>query len=125
MHSIRAKPEGPGSTPFPDHNLVFDVVADDNFSVVLATGEFDLASHDPLVAASTAGRHPAMVIDLADVTFMDCGGYRSLVAARLIIEQGGRTLAIRGATGQPARLLHLIARLERGCGPEPAMSAVV
>jgi hypothetical protein len=48
---------------------------------------------------------------------VDCSGYSSLVASRLVIEGGGRTLAIRGQTGQPARLLDMIAELDdRGRG---------
>jgi anti-anti-sigma regulatory factor len=53
-----------------------------------------------------------MVIDLAGLTFMDCGGYRCLVACRLAIGGRGGTLVIRGQTGQPARLLDLIRGLE-------------
>ena len=93
--------------------LLINVYPEGNSCVVHVTGELDLASRNQLFVAFTAGNHPAMVIDLAGVTFMDCSGYRCLVAARLVIEQGGRSLIVRGATGQPARLLDLIAKLQR------------
>ena len=85
---------------------------DGDARVVRVVGELDAASRDRLVLASTAGDHPAIVIDLAGVTFMDCSGLGSIEASRAIVERGGRTLVIRGQTGQPARLLELIAALE-------------
>ena len=80
--------------------------------VVWVTGELDAASRDQLVVSATAGDHPAIVIDLAGVTFMDCSGYGSLAATRLAVEDVGRTLTTRGQTGQPGRLFELIATLE-------------
>jgi anti-anti-sigma factor len=53
-----------------------------------------------------------MVVDLAGVTFMDCCGYGSLVASRLAVQRSGRTLTVRGQSGQPARLFELIAGLD-------------
>ena len=130
MRNFRVEPVHPDSADLRGAELVISVVSEGNSRIVHAAGECDLRSHDQLFVASTEGRHTAMVLDLTGVTFMDCGGYRSLVASRLFLEQGGRTLAIRGATGQPARLLHLIARLERPeadaidlglhAGPEPS-----
>ena len=80
--------------------------------VVWVTGELDAASRDQLVVSATAGDHPAIVIDLAGVTFMDCSGYGSLAATRLAVEGVGHTLTTRGQTGQPGRLFDLIATLE-------------
>lgn len=97
----------------PDGHMLINVYAEGNGCVVHVTGELDRASRHQLFVASTAGNHPAMVIDLSGVTFMDCSGYGCLVAARLVVEQGGRAFTIRGQTGQPARLLGLIAALER------------
>ena len=94
-------------------DLLLSVYPEGESCVVHATGELDLASRNQILAASTAGNHPAMVIDLAGVTFMDCGGYGSLVASRLVLEQAGRALTITGPTGQPARLLDRIAAMER------------
>lgn len=89
--------------------LVVHVLAEGDSCVIRAFGELDLMSRHKLLSLSAAGDHPAMVIDLAGLTFMDCSGYQSLVASRSFIESGGRTLTIRGETGQPARVLELIA----------------
>jgi anti-anti-sigma regulatory factor len=48
------------------------------------------------------------VADLSSTTFMDRAGYGALMSARAVIEQRGGTLELRGADGQPSRLLHLI-----------------
>ena len=85
---------------------------EDTRCVVWATGELDAESHDQLVVAATAGDHPAMVIDLEGVTFMDCSGYGSLTTSRLAVESDGRELTTRGQTGQPARLFEVIEELE-------------
>ena len=101
-----------GLRSFINDALTINVYPEGDTCVVHAAGELDIASGDQLLVAATAGRHPATVIDLADLTFMDCGGYRSLVASRVVIEQQGRSLSVRGQTGEPARLLNLIAELE-------------
>ncbi len=101
-----------GLRGFINDALTINVYPEGDTCVVHAAAELDMASGDQLFVAATAGSHPATVIDLADLTFMDCGGYRSLVASRLVIEQDGRTLSGRGQTGEPARLLNLIAELE-------------
>lgn len=87
--------------------------------VVRLAGELDLATRDQVVITSTGGDRQPVTIDLTRVTFMDCGGYGSLVASRLALEGAGRTLHIRGATGQPVRLLHLLAELERSVAASP------
>ena len=92
--------------------LLVTCSTEDTQRVVWATGELDAANHDQLVVAATAGDHPATVIDLAGVTFMDCSGYGSLTTSRLAVESDGRELTTRGQTGQPARLFELIVALE-------------
>ena len=110
---LQARPDSDAGTRSPDPRLLLDVFDTPDTRVVHVTGELDLATRNQLVSASTAGRHPEMFIDLGGVTFMDCSGYRALVASRRIIEGEGRSLTIRGQTGQPARLLDLIVELER------------
>lgn len=97
--------------------LVLDVFPNGNSCVIHARGELDLATRNQLFEASTQGNHSTMVIDLAEITFMDCSGYGCLVASRLIIEGNGRTLTISGQSGQPARLLEMIAALEQPVNP--------
>lgn len=95
----------------PSAPLLLDVVPVGNVCVVSVSGELDFTTRDQLVSVATAGHHPAMVIDLGEVTFMDCTGYGALVDSRLAIENDGRSLTITGHTGQPARLSELIADL--------------
>lgn len=80
--------------------------------VVHVRGELDLATRNRLFVACTAGKHPATIVDLSRVTFMDCSGYGGLVECRLAIESDGRSFTIRGAAGQPAHLIALIETLE-------------
>jgi anti-anti-sigma factor len=81
---------------------------EDPGTVVLA-GELDMASAPALAAALRDARRPLaaprLVLDLSGVTFMDIAGLRAIEGARV----GGRPLAVRGASGQPARLLALLA----------------
>lgn len=95
-------------SPSPD--LIVAVFPEGCSCVVQATGELDLATRSQLFVATTAGNHPAMVIDLAGLTFIDCSGSGCLVDCQLVIEGGCRAVEIRGRTGQPARLFDMIAR---------------
>ena len=47
---------------------------------MVQSGELDLSSRNQLFVAATTGNDRAMVIDLADLNFMDCSGYGGLVA---------------------------------------------
>jgi anti-anti-sigma factor len=95
-------------------NLHLVVLPEGDRYVVSVSGELDRASRDQLVAASIAGDHHETSIDLTAVTFMDCSGYAGLVTSRLLTEETGRSLTIRGITGQPKRLVDMIERLEAG-----------
>lgn len=79
--------------------------------VIRVSGELDLASRDELVDSCSAGSHADTVIDLGTLTFMDCGGYSSLMQIRKAAEANGRTVAIRNSVGQPARLMDLVTDL--------------
>jgi anti-anti-sigma factor len=111
--------ESPEPNPRPVFHSAFavqaflaDVSIAGSTRVVRVTGELDLAARDQLVSVSTTGHHPAIVIDLGGVAFLDCSGYGALVTSRNIIEGEGRSVTITGQTGQPARLFDLIAELE-------------
>ena len=93
-------------------DLTFQVFAEGQQCIVRPTGELDLATRAQLLAALTSGDSPAMVVDLAAVTFMDCSGYGTLVASGVALTGQRRTLSLRGPAGQPARLLTMIAALE-------------
>lgn len=76
--------------------------------VISVGGELDLASRDELANACSAGTHGNTVIDLGTLTFMDCGGYSSLMHLRQTAEANGRTVTIRNPVGQPAWLMGLV-----------------
>ena len=110
---LQTRPESDAGIRSTEPRLLLDVFITPNTCVVHVAGELDLATRNQLVSAATAGHHPNMQIDLAGVTFMDCSGYRALIAARRIIEGEGRSLTVTGETGEPARFLDLIDELEQ------------
>ena len=80
--------------------------------VVRVCGELDNETRNQLVVMCVAGNQPAVIIDLTALTFMDCAGYGAFVAVRQVLEHSARSLTIRNQTGQPARLLDMIAALQ-------------
>ena len=72
-------------------------------------GELDLASRLACLNACVDGDGDTVEIDMAGITFMDCSGYSALTDARSALEQRNVTLTVVHATGQPARLLGLLA----------------
>lgn len=82
--------------------------SDGRCHVVEIGGELDLASRNAMVRACTARRHRAVVVDMADLTFMDCAGYGAIANARHVLEHRGGSLLLANAVGEPARLLDLI-----------------
>ena len=109
---IQAHPRPKTVVETPRRELEVNVFPDGDNCVVEVSGELDVTTRNQLLTASTAGDHPTMVINLAGVTFMDCSGVGALVESRQAIEGAGRMLTVRGATGQPAHLLALIADRE-------------
>lgn len=105
----------------PQPRLLVTVTNGHSTRTVHVAGELDLATRDQLVSVSTGGADTNTVLDLRGITFMDCTGYGALVASRLALEAEGRTLAITGETGQPARLFGLIAELQR-CRVRPGLN---
>ena len=117
--TVSAEPASHGDAPSTGRRLLINVFTGRDTSVVHVTGELDIATRNQLVSASTVGRAPKVVIDLGGVTFMDCSGYGSLVAARRFIRGEGRGLTITGQTGQPARFLDMISEFHK-CPLRPA-----
>ena len=58
--------------------------------------------------ACVAGDVVAVVVEMAELTFMDCCGYAGLVAARRVLQEHGGSLTLRHEVGQPARLLAML-----------------
>lgn len=80
--------------------------------VVRIGGELDIATRHLIRHACAAGRRKAVVVEMADMTFMDCSGYGALVAARRTLQQHGGSLTLRNPAGQPAEFLTMLTKLE-------------
>ncbi|MFD9124725.1 STAS domain-containing protein [Kitasatospora sp. NPDC059571] len=88
--------------------------------IVRANGEIDLDTAPALLRALAAAleSHREVVIDLSEVTFMDCAGLGALVRARNQADRCGARLVLRGAGCCIVRLLRLTG-LHRRLAPEP------
>lgn len=65
--------------------------------VVNVGGELDIATAahtDAIFTAASSGTHPEVVIDLRQVTFLDCAGVRPLAAAARRIHEAGGSLTL-------------------------------
>ena len=80
--------------------------------VVQIGGELDIATRNRARRACLDGRGKNVVVDMAEMTFMDCCGYGGLVAARQILQADGGSLTLNHQTGQPAEFLVMLAVLE-------------
>jgi anti-anti-sigma factor len=88
------------------------VSTDAGLRVVNVSGELDMGTRDSLERACLANDDMSVVVEMADLTFMDCCGYGALVAARQVIQERGGSLTLSNQVGQPARLLMLLGALE-------------
>ncbi|WP_152644812.1 STAS domain-containing protein [Kitasatospora griseola] len=88
--------------------------------VVRVNGEIDLDTAPALRRALAAAldAHREVVLDLSEVTFMDCAGLGAVVRARNQADRSGRRLILRGASGCVVRLLELTG-LQRRLAVEP------
>ncbi|MFH9352183.1 STAS domain-containing protein [Kitasatospora sp. NPDC017646] len=77
--------------------------------VVTAHGEIDLdtAPHLRREISRALAEHQEVVLDLSEVTFMDCSGLGVLVRARNQADRSGRRLVLRGIGRPVTRLLEL------------------
>jgi anti-anti-sigma factor len=113
QRKLNVHTEGP--TRRLDHILV---VAVSSFSATVTTdgvdhvvhleGELDIETRDEAYEACLGGASVSVVVDLSQLTFMDCAGYGCLVAAHRMLQLHGGSLRFRGPVGQPARLLCLL-----------------
>jgi anti-anti-sigma factor len=91
-----------------DDPLTSQVVVERDVCVVRVAGELDCSSASHAMRMCLDVGRLVVSVDLRELTFMDCGGYRGLVSARAELERSGGSLTITGAVGQPARLLELL-----------------
>lgn len=73
------------------------------------SGRFERATMLEFIEACSGHPDEPIIIDLGGLTFMDAGGYSSLVVIREIAKARQRTVTFRNACGQLARLIDLIA----------------
>jgi diguanylate cyclase (GGDEF)-like protein len=104
--------DDPGS-PVPSvRGLSIAVSSEDGGRVVSVCGELERATLVEFIEACLGGEEESLVIDLGGLRFMDGGGHSSLVVIREIARARQRTVTVRNARGQPARLIGLFADLE-------------
>jgi anti-sigma B factor antagonist len=82
---------------------------DSRHLVVTLRGDLDVVAADRVAAAlaTAVARNPRILIDLAELEFIDCSGLRVLAAAREQARQCGGDLLLAAPRRQVARLLTL------------------
>jgi anti-anti-sigma factor len=96
----------------PDDGFGVCVESANGRRVVRLTGELDIATRDLVRRTCLDGTDLTVVVDMTDLTFIDCSGYGALIAARRILTDLGGSLTIQNQAGQPAFLLSLLHDLE-------------
>jgi anti-sigma B factor antagonist len=79
--------------------------------VLTLAGSLDIASRDALLDAAAAvvnsGDGAALVLDLAQVDFIDSSGIGAIVTAAGTAEDGGRGFALRAPSDRVTRVLRI------------------
>lgn len=109
---MRAKPASMPMISVDDTPFTVHVFRDGRQRVVEVCGELDLATRNLVRRACLAGRRKAVVVEMGDMTFMDCSGYGGLLSARRTLLDRGGSLTLRNQAGQPAEFLVMLAQLE-------------
>jgi anti-anti-sigma factor len=94
-------------SPQATHLLQIRVARVVDAPVVMLTGEVDLGTVDHL-AAALEGLDGRVVIDLGDLSFLDCSGIGVLVAARKRLRAGGGDLHLRSPRVAVRSVLELL-----------------
>jgi len=79
----------------------------DGLSVVRMSGELDLASSDRLTTLLSELSDQTVVVDLADLTFIDSSGIAALVTAKDRLEGTGRELVLTRPQPNVDRVLQM------------------
>jgi anti-anti-sigma factor len=98
--------------PWQRNAFSVSVSSADGCRVIHVAGELDLATRDVVHGACVVDDGHQVVVDLAEITFLDCSGYSGLIAARQELEDRGGSLVWRDPSGQPARFLALLSVVE-------------
>ena len=88
------------------------VSTDGENHVVNVSGELDVRTRQLVEQACLTGHDLAVVVEMSELTFMDCCGYAGLVAIRRALLERGGSLTLTNQVGQPARLLALLGAAE-------------
>jgi anti-anti-sigma factor len=95
-------------SPSAPARLTIDLDTAEGTATLTAHGEVDLETvgqlSDALAAVTSSGH---VDVDLADVSYMDSGGLRSLLIAKSDIEQLGGRLRVTAASSMVDRLLEI------------------
>jgi anti-anti-sigma factor len=92
---------------------VFPSRHDENQHVITVRGEVDLANADGLLLRLLVLAGPAtgeIALDLAQVTFMDCAGLRTLIALDHHVRTAGGSMRVTAVSPEVARLFELARR---------------
>jgi anti-anti-sigma factor len=109
---MRTKPAAIPSSGADDLLFTLSVSRRGTHRVVQVVGELDVGTRERVRQACVTGRRRVVVVEMADITFMDCCGYGALVAARGALQANGGSLTLRNQKGQPADLLTMLSLLE-------------
>lgn len=90
-------------------SLVINVAMVGLDSVVSLSGELDISTRALLLQACGGPPGQGIVVDAMGLTFMDCAGYSGVVAVRRAVEDRGCTFRLRNTSGQPERLVAMLA----------------
>ena len=95
-----------------DQAFAINISVEHGDRIVHVSGELDVATRNVMSRACLDNGDKSVVVEMAEMTFMDCCGYGGLIAARQVLQQHGGTLTLRNQAGQPAELLALLSGLE-------------
>ena len=104
---------------------VFLTRRDKHIHMIAVCGEVDLATADELVVrlrTLSGTRRGPILLDLSQITFIDCAGLRSLRAFEQHVATAGGSVHVAAVSLPVARLFELLA-LHTGAPPIPARPA--
>jgi len=88
-------------------DFAFEVIDGADVRIVSLYGQLDLANADRVRDALTRAGGSSVVVDLANLQFLDSSGIAALLAARRRITQAGHGFELRGARGIVRRVLEV------------------
>jgi anti-anti-sigma factor len=106
---------GSGGEPLSKSGRSFNIFesVDRHAHVLRVSGELDVETSTQLIDRwCRAPSDLPVVVDLADVTFMDCAGYRALVHSREAVCCRTRVVTYRNGSGQPQWFIELLSTFE-------------